>query len=59
MTNHSDQLHHDHVEELSRGNCRLKQKEISGELAVSKERVGYLDSVDQEEPISCLYHKKT
>jgi len=36
----SDQLHQDRVEELIRGNHRIKQKEIAVALGISKERVG-------------------
>jgi len=37
----SDQLHQDRVEELIRGNRRIKQKEIAVALGISKERVGH------------------
>jgi len=33
----SDQLHQEHVEEMIRGNRRIKQKEISVALGISKE----------------------
>jgi len=36
----SDQLLRDRVEELIRGNHRIKQKEIAVVLEISKERVG-------------------
>ena len=49
MTKHevtaSDQLHQDRVEELIRGNRRMKQKEIAVALGVSKERVGHIIGV--------------
>ena len=49
MTKHevtaSDQLHQDRVEELIRGNRRVKQKEIAVALGVSKERVGHIIGV--------------
>jgi len=35
-----DQLHQDRVEELIRGNRRIKQKETALALGISKERVG-------------------
>ena len=35
----SDQLHQDRVEELIRGNRRIKQKETAVTLGISKERV--------------------
>jgi len=38
----SDQLHQDRLEELIRENRRIKQKEISVALGISKERVGYI-----------------
>ena len=38
----SDQLHQDCVEELIRGNRRIKQKEIAVALGISKERVGHI-----------------
>jgi len=41
----SDQLHQDHIEELIRGNCRIKQKEIAVALGISKERVGHIIGV--------------
>ena len=37
----NDQLHQDGVEELIRGNRRIKQKEIALALGTSKERVGH------------------
>ena len=37
----SDQLHQDRVEELIRGNRRIKQKEIAVALGISKDRVGH------------------
>ena len=36
----SDQLHQDRVEELIRGNRRIKQKEIAAALEISKEKSG-------------------
>ena len=41
----SDQLHQDRVEELIRGNRRIKQKEIAVALGISKERVGHIIGV--------------
>ena len=41
----SDQLHQDRVEELIRGNHRIKQKEIAIELGISKERSGHIIGV--------------
>jgi len=41
----SDQLHQDWVEELIRGNRRIKQKEIAVALGISKERVGHIIGV--------------
>ena len=41
----SDQLHQDRVEELIRGNRRIKQKEIAVALRISKERVGHIIGV--------------
>ena len=41
----SDQLHQDRVEELIRGNCRIKQKEIAVALGISKKRVGHIIGV--------------
>jgi len=37
----SDQLHQDRVEELIRGNGRIKQKKIAVALGISKGRVGH------------------
>ena len=37
--------HQDHVEELIRGNLRIKQKEITVALGISKERVGHITGV--------------
>ena len=41
----SDQLHQDFVQELIRGNRRIKQKEIAVALGVSKARVGHIIGV--------------
>ena len=41
----SDQLHQDHVEELTHGNFRIKQKENAVALGISKERVGNIIGV--------------
>ena len=41
----SDQLHQYRVEELIRGNRRIKQKEIAVALGISKERVGHIIGV--------------
>ena len=41
----SDQLHQDRIEQLIRGNCHMKQKEIAVALGISKERVGYIIGV--------------
>ena len=41
----SGQLHQDRIEELIRGNRRIKQKEIAVTLGVSKERVGHIIGV--------------
>ena len=41
----SDQLHQDRVKELIRGNRRIKQKEISVALGISKERMGHIIGV--------------
>jgi len=41
----SDQLHQYRVEELIRGNRRIKQKEIAVALGVSKEREGHIIGV--------------
>ena len=41
----SDLLHQDHVEELIRGNRRIKQKEIAVALGISKERVRHIIGV--------------
>ena len=41
----SDQLHQDRVEELIRGNRRMKEKEIAVALGISKERVGHIIGV--------------
>ena len=41
----SDQLHQDGVEELIRGNRRIKQKEIAVALGISKDRVGHIIGV--------------
>ena len=41
----SDQLHQDRVEELIRGNRRIKQKEIAVELGIFKVRVGHIIGV--------------
>ena len=38
----SDQLHQVCVEELIRGNRRIKQKETAVALGISKERVGHI-----------------
>jgi hypothetical protein len=38
----SDELHQDRVEELIRGNRRIKQKEISVALWTPMERVGHI-----------------
>jgi len=38
-------LHQDRVEELIRGNRRIKQKEIAVALGISKERVGHFIGV--------------
>jgi len=38
----SDPLHQDRVEELIRGNHRIKQKETTVALGISKERVGHI-----------------
>jgi len=38
----SDQLHQDRVEELIRGNRRIKQKETAIAVGISKERVGHI-----------------
>jgi len=43
--NASDQLHQGCVEELIRGNRRIKQKEIAIALEISKERVGHIIGV--------------
>jgi len=41
----SDQLHQDRIEEMIRGNCRIKQNEIAVALGISKERVGHITGV--------------
>ena len=41
----SDQLQQDRVEELIRGNRRIKQKEAAISLGISKERVGHIIGV--------------
>jgi len=41
----SDQLHQNRVEELIRGNRRMKQNEIAVALGISKERVGLIIGV--------------
>ena len=41
----SDQLHQDRVEELIRGNRRMKQKAIAVASGISKERVGHIIGV--------------
>jgi len=41
----SDQLRQDRVEELIRGNRRIKQKETAIALGISKERVGHIIGV--------------
>ena len=41
----SDELHQDRVEELTRGNRRIKQKEIAVALRTSKERVEHIIGV--------------
>jgi len=41
----NDQLHQDRVEEVIRGNRRIKQKEIAVALEISKERVGHIIGV--------------
>jgi hypothetical protein len=41
----SDQLHQDRVEELIRGNRRIKQKEIAVALGIFKEIVGHTINV--------------
>jgi len=41
----SDQLHQDGVEELIRGNRRIKQKETVVALGISKERVRHIIGV--------------
>jgi len=41
----SDQLHQDRVEEMTRGNRHIKQKEIAVALGISKERVGHIIGV--------------
>jgi len=38
----SDPLHQDRVEELIRGNIRIKQKKIAVALGISKEEVGHI-----------------
>ena len=40
-----DQLHQDRLEELIRGNCRIKQEETAVALGISKERVGHIIGV--------------
>ena len=41
----SDQLHQDRVEELIRGNRRIKQKETAVAIGISQERVGQIIDV--------------
>ena len=41
----SDKLHQDRVEELIRGNRRIKQNETAVALGISKERVGHIIGV--------------
>jgi hypothetical protein len=41
----SDQLNQDRVEELVRGNRRIKRKEIAVALRISKEKVGHVIGV--------------
>ena len=41
----SGQLHQDRVEEMIRGNIRIKQTKIAVALGISKERVGHITCV--------------